>query len=141
MANNTNTTGGNQNNQQSGNQQSGNDKRSETLQGSQSTQASQQPRDEDGQFVSDDSALNKTEDVNSRGSQGDNATRGQQSQDQDGKKGAGQGFDKMDPNQQRDIASQGGQAVSQDRGHMAEIGKKGGEASGGNTGSSGNGNR
>jgi general stress protein YciG len=69
------------------------------------------------------------------------------------------GFASMDPQQQREIASQGGraahekgtahefnsdearaagrkggEAVSRDRQHMAEIGRKGGQASGGNRG-------
>ena len=34
----------------------------------------------------------------------------------------------------REIASKGGGAVSQDRQHMAEIGREGGEASNGNQG-------
>ncbi|MFB9990851.1 KGG domain-containing protein [Deinococcus oregonensis] len=74
----------------------------------------------------------------------------------------GRGFAGMDPEQQREIASQGGEAahesgnaheftseeareagrkggeaVSQDRQHMSEIGQKGGEASGGNQGGQG----
>lgn len=40
------------------------------------------------------------------------------------------GFASMDPEKQRQIASKGGQAVSENRQHMAEIGRKGGEASG-----------
>lgn len=69
------------------------------------------------------------------------------------------GFAKMDPEKQREIASKGGraahqrgtahefsteeareagrkggQAVSRDRAHMAEIGRRGGEASGGRRG-------
>jgi len=39
------------------------------------------------------------------------------------------GFAAMDPKQQREIASKGGKAVSADREHMAQIGRKGGEAS------------
>jgi len=39
------------------------------------------------------------------------------------------GFAAMDPKQQREIASKGGRAVSADREHMAQIGRKGGEAS------------
>ena len=41
-----------------------------------------------------------------------------------------------DPSEQREIARKGGEAVSEDREHMAEIGRKGGEASkgGGNQG-------
>jgi general stress protein YciG len=41
------------------------------------------------------------------------------------------GFAAMDPREQREIARKGGAAVSQDREHMAAIGRKGGEASGG----------
>ena len=41
------------------------------------------------------------------------------------------GFAAMDPREQREIARTGGEAVSQDREHMAAIGRKGGEASGG----------
>jgi general stress protein YciG len=36
----------------------------------------------------------------------------------------------MDPERQREIARKGGATVSQNREHMAEIGRKGGEASG-----------
>jgi general stress protein YciG len=43
------------------------------------------------------------------------------------------GFAAMDAQQQRAIARKGGQAVSANRQHMSEIGRKGGEASrGGN---------
>ncbi len=38
------------------------------------------------------------------------------------------GFAAMDGKKQKEIARKGGQAVSQDRDHMAEIGRKGGEA-------------
>ena len=38
------------------------------------------------------------------------------------------GFAAMDSEKQREIARKGGQAVSQDRRHMAAIGRKGGEA-------------
>jgi general stress protein YciG len=73
------------------------------------------------------------------------------------------GFASMDPEQQKEIASQGGkaahekgtahefdseeareagkkggEAVSQDREHMSEIGKKGGESSGGGNRGGGN---
>ena len=51
------------------------------------------------------------------------------------------GFAAMDENTQRKIAQKGGEAVSRDRQHMSDIGRKGGEASGGNRGggsSSGN---
>jgi general stress protein YciG len=36
------------------------------------------------------------------------------------------GFASMDPNRRREIASLGGQKVSRNRQHMAEIGRKGG---------------
>ena len=39
------------------------------------------------------------------------------------------GFASMDPDKQRKIASKGGKAVSKDRKHMSEIGRKGGENS------------
>lgn len=39
------------------------------------------------------------------------------------------GFASMDPEQQRRIASKGGEAVSKNREHMAQIGRKGGENS------------
>lgn len=38
------------------------------------------------------------------------------------------GFGSMDEEKQREIASKGGEAVSQDREHMSEVGRKGGEA-------------
>lgn len=38
------------------------------------------------------------------------------------------GFAAMDPEKRREIARKGGEAVSQNRTHMAEIGRKGGEA-------------
>jgi general stress protein YciG len=38
------------------------------------------------------------------------------------------GFAAMDENKRKQIASKGGEAVSQNREHMAEIGRKGGEA-------------
>ena len=41
----------------------------------------------------------------------------------------------MSPELQREIARKGGQTVSQDRDHMASIGRKGGEASRGGRGS------
>ncbi len=46
------------------------------------------------------------------------------------------GFASMDDEQQRKIAQKGGEAVSQDREHMSQIGRKGGENShgGGNQG-------
>jgi len=43
---------------------------------------------------------------------------------------ANRGFASMDPVRQREIARKGGATVSQNREHMAEIGRKGGEASG-----------
>lgn len=42
------------------------------------------------------------------------------------------GFASMNQEQQRAIARKGGEAVSENRAHMAEIGRKGGEASGNN---------
>lgn len=39
------------------------------------------------------------------------------------------------PEEAREAGRKGGEAVSEDRQHMAEIGRKGGEASGGNQGS------
>jgi general stress protein YciG len=41
----------------------------------------------------------------------------------------GRGFASMSDGEQREIARKGGEAVSQDRQHMADIGRKGGEAS------------
>ncbi len=38
------------------------------------------------------------------------------------------GFASMDDDEQREIASKGGEAVSQDREHMADIGRSGGES-------------
>ena len=46
------------------------------------------------------------------------------------KRTANRGFASMDREQQRAIARKGGLAVSQNRQHMAEIGRKGGESSG-----------
>jgi general stress protein YciG len=46
------------------------------------------------------------------------------------KRTANRGFASMNPEQQRQIAKKGGETVSQDRKHMAEIGRKGGESSG-----------
>lgn len=43
----------------------------------------------------------------------------------------GRGFAGMDVEKQRRIAQKGGEAVSRDRQHMSEIGRKGGESSGG----------
>ncbi|WP_276131790.1 KGG domain-containing protein [Polluticoccus soli] len=45
-------------------------------------------------------------------------------------KTSNRGFASMDPQKQREIASKGGHAVSGNREHMAEIGRRGGEASG-----------
>ena len=47
-----------------------------------------------------------------------------------GARGA-RGFAAMDQQTQRRIAQKGGEAVSRDRQHMSEIGRKGGVASGG----------
>ena len=44
---------------------------------------------------------------------------------------SGRGFAGMDDDKQRKIAQKGGEAVSRDRQHMSDIGRKGGEASGG----------
>ena len=53
------------------------------------------------------------------------------------------GFASMDDDKQRKIAQKGGEAVSQDREHMSQIGRKGGEAShgGGNRGGGNQGGR
>jgi general stress protein YciG len=53
------------------------------------------------------------------------------------------GFASMDDDKQRKIAQKGGEAVSQDREHMSEIGRKGGEQSrgGGSQGGNQGGNR
>ena len=48
------------------------------------------------------------------------------------------GFASMDDDKQRKIAQKGGEAVSQDREHMSEIGRKGGEASHGGGSQGGN---
>ena len=40
------------------------------------------------------------------------------------------GFASMTPEERREIAKKGGKAVSMNRAHMAEIGRKGGERSG-----------
>jgi len=45
---------------------------------------------------------------------------------QTGSRTSNRGFASMDPNMQRKIASKGGEAVSQNREHMREIGRKGG---------------
>ena len=66
-----------------------------------------------------------------RGSRGGGQDSEQQPNEGKGKKTSNRGFASMDPEQQRQIASKGGQAVSGNREHMSEIGKKGGEASGG----------
>jgi general stress protein YciG len=49
---------------------------------------------------------------------------------------AARGFAAMDEEQQRAIARKGGQAVSENRQHMAEIGRKGGRARGSSLSSS-----
>jgi len=53
------------------------------------------------------------------------------SNEKQGKKTSNRGFASMNPEQQREIARKGGEAVSGNREHMSAIGKKGGEASGG----------
>ena len=63
---------------------------------------------------------------NQGGNQGSNSNRG---------------FASMDDSQQRKIAQKGGEAVSQDRQHMSDIGRKGGEASHGGGGNRGSNNR
>jgi general stress protein YciG len=52
-------------------------------------------------------------------------------QNQNRTRNEGRGFAGMDEEQQRRIAQKGGEAVSRDRQHMSEIGRKGGAASGG----------
>ena len=53
-----------------------------------------------------------------------------QGQNQGARSGtSNRGFASMDQAQQREIARMGGEAVSENRLHMAEIGRKGGEAS------------
>lgn len=44
-------------------------------------------------------------------------------------KGSRRGLASADPEKRREVARRGGQAVSQNRQHMAEIGRKGGKAS------------
>ena len=53
------------------------------------------------------------------------------------------GFASMDDDKQRKIAQKGGEAVSQDREHMSQIGRRGGEHShgGGSHGSNQGGNQ
>ncbi|WP_091152494.1 KGG domain-containing protein [Mucilaginibacter pineti] len=52
----------------------------------------------------------------------------QESQDQsDDNNSSNHGFASMDDDQQREIASKAGKAVSKDKEHMAEIGRKGGQ--------------
>ena len=53
----------------------------------------------------------------------------------DGQSRRPRGFAAMSPELQREIARKGGQTVSQDRDHMASIGRRGGEASRGGRGS------
>ena len=48
------------------------------------------------------------------------------------------GFAAMDDEQKRRIAQKGGEAVSRDREHMSQIGRRGGEASHGGGSRSGN---
>ncbi|HYF30467.1 MAG TPA: KGG domain-containing protein [Chitinophagaceae bacterium] len=57
-----------------------------------------------------------------------------------GKSTSNRGFASMDPERQRQIARKGGEAVSGNRQHMAEIGRKGGEASGGGRNNNNNNN-
>lgn len=64
------------------------------------------------------------------------ATTNGSNQDARGRTG-NRGFASMDAEQQRRIAQKGGEAVSQNRQHMSAIGRKGGEASGGNRGGNG----
>lgn len=59
--------------------------------------------------------------------------RNQQIQNQTHHRGEGRGFAGMDPEQQRRIARKGGEAVSRNRQHMSEIGRRGGVASGGSS--------
>ena len=58
-------------------------------------------------------------------------THQDQNQNQNRHRSEGRGFAGMDGEQQRKIAQKGGEAVSRNRQHMSEIGRKGGEASGG----------
>lgn len=46
-----------------------------------------------------------------------------------GQRSSERGFAAMDEKKQREIARKGGEAVSRNREHMAEIGRKGGKAS------------
>ena len=59
---------------------------------------------------------------------GDQGSRRSKQAGKSGRSGE-RGFAAMDPKQQREIASKGGRAVSANREHMAQIGRKGGEAS------------
>jgi len=61
-------------------------------------------------------------------SQSDRSSNQSRSQSGGGQSG-GQGFAGMSDEEQRRIAQKGGEAVSEDRDHMADIGRKGGEAS------------
>ena len=54
-----------------------------------------------------------------------------QNQNRSQSQNEGRGFAGMDDDKQRKIAQKGGEAVSRDRQHMSDIGRKGGEASGG----------
>ena len=76
--------------------------------------------------------------------QNSNRGGGNQGGNQGGRGNNERGFAAMDENTQRKIAQKGGEAVSRDRQHMSQIGKKGGEASGGGNrggGNQGGGNR
>lgn len=61
--------------------------------------------------------------------QGKNQDERQNQQDQRQKGSSNRGFAAMDPAKAREIQSKGGKAVSQDRQHMAQIGRVGGEHS------------
>lgn len=65
-----------------------------------------------------------------------------QTENQQGKSSntSNRGFASMDPDKQKEIASEGGESVSQDREHMAEIGAEGGRSRSGQS-SSGGGSR
>jgi general stress protein YciG len=55
-------------------------------------------------------------------------SRSQQESQSNSGNSSNRGFAAMDDNKQREIASKGGKAVSHDRKHMADIGRKGGES-------------
>lgn len=67
------------------------------------------------------------EQASNRGSQHDGSSRNrQENQNRLQDRSSNRGFAAMDDQQQREIASKGGKAVSRDKEHMAEIGRKGG---------------